>query len=250
MLTRLSQDIQAIRHRDPAAAGLISCLLLYPSFHVMLAYRIAHSLWGAGLRLVPRFMMQLARWFTGIEIHPGAQIDGGFFADHGMGVVIGETSIVGRNVTLYHGVTLGGVMPAVNSESQRCVKRHPTLEDNVIVGAGAQILGPVTVGAGARIGGNSVVIRDVGAGQTVVGVPAKQLGQRRVDDSFDAYGVTDLPAEDNQARTLTALFSEVEKLRAQVRDLTGSEEMQKTGMQDDITVSPTSDKTSEAQFRK
>ena len=250
MMTRLSQDIKAIRERDPAAAGLISCLLLYPSFHVMLAYRIAHLLWGAGLRLVPRFMMQLARWFTGIEIHPGAQIDGGFFADHGMGVVIGETSVLGRNVTLYHGVTLGGVLPAVNAESQRFLKRHPTLEDNVIVGAGAQILGPITVGSGARIGGNSVVIRDVGPGQTVVGVPAKQLGQKRVDDSFDAYGVTDLPAEDNQARTLTALFSEVEKLRAQVRDLTGSEEMQKTGMQDDITVSPTSDKTSEAQFRK
>ena len=250
MVTRLIQDIQAIRERDPAAAGLISCILLYPSFHVMLAYRIAHPLWGAGLRLVPRFMMQLARWFTGIEIHPGAQIDGGFFVDHGMGVVIGETSVVGRDVTLYHGVTLGGVMPAVNAESQRCVKRHPTLEDNVIVGAGAQILGPVTVGAGARVGGNSVVIRDVSAGQTVVGVPAKKLGQKRVDDSFDAYGVTDLPAEDNQARALTALFSEVEKLRAQLKDLRGSEEVQKTGMQDEISVSPALDKPSEVQFRK
>lgn len=250
MLTRLSQDIQAIRQRDPAAAGLLSCLLLYPSFHVMLAYRIAHPLWGAGLRLVPRFIMQLARWFTGIEIHPGARIEGGFFADHGMGVVIGETSVVGQNVTLYHGVTLGGVMPAVNAESQRCVKRHPTLEDNVIIGAGAQILGPITVGAGARIGGNSVVIRDVGAGQTVVGVPAKLLGHKRVDDSFDAYGVTDLPAEDNQARVLTALFSEVEKLRAQLKDLTGSKEVQEKEMQDEISVSPALNKPPEAQFRK
>ncbi len=250
MLKRLSQDIQAIRQRDPASAGLISCLLLYPSFHVMLAYRIAHPLWGAGLRLFPRFMMQFARWFTGIEIHPGAQIGGGFFADHGMGVVIGETSVVGRNVTLYHGVTLGGVMPAINAESQRYVKRHPTLEDNVIVGAGAQILGPVIVGAGARIGGNSVVIRDVSAGQTVVGVPAKQLGQKRVDDSFDAYGVTDLPVEDNQTRALTALFSEVEKLRAELKDLTRSEELKKTGMKDEISLSPALDKPSEAQFRK
>ena len=177
MLTRLSQDIAAIRQRDPAAAGLLSCILLYPS----------------------------------------SQIEGGFFADHGMGIVIGETSIIGQNVTLYHGVTLGGVMPAVDAPSQRYVKRHPTLEDNVIVGAGAQILGPINVGVGARVGGNSVVIRDVYAGQTVVGVPAKQLNQKRSDDSFDAYGVTDLPFEDNQARILKALFLEVEKLRQDLK---------------------------------
>ncbi|MBT3656517.1 MAG: serine acetyltransferase [Alphaproteobacteria bacterium] len=219
MLTKLAQDIAAIRQRDPAASGLLSCILLYPSFHVMFAYRMAHPLWRAGLRLLPRFMMQIARWMTGIEIHPGAQIEGGFFADHGMGVVIGETSIVGKNVTLYHGVTLGGVMPAVDAQSQRCVKRHPTLEDNVIVGAGAQILGPITVGVGARVGGNSVVIRDVSAGQTVVGVPAKQLNQKRSDDSFDAYGVTDLPFEDSQARILKALFSEVEKLRRDLKQM-------------------------------
>jgi serine O-acetyltransferase len=226
MLTRLSQDIAAIRQRDPAAAGLLSCILLYPSFHVMLAYRIAHPLWRGGLRLLPRFIMQVARWLTGIEIHPGAQIEGGFFADHGMGIVIGETSIIGQNVTLYHGVTLGGVMPAVDAPSQRYVKRHPTLEDNVIVGAGAQILGPINVGVGARVGGNSVVIRDVYAGQTVVGVPAKQLNQKRSDDSFDAYGVTDLPFEDNQARILKALFLEVEKLRQdlkQAQDATAHE---------------------------
>ena len=234
MLTKLAEDIAAIQQRDPAASGLMSCILLYPSFHVMFAYRLAHPLWRAGLRLLPRLMMQMARWMTGIEIHPAAQIKGGFFADHGMGVVIGETAVVGRNVTLYHGVTLGGVMPAVDAQSQRYVKRHPTLEDNVIVGAGAQILGPITLGVGSRVGGNSVVVRDVSAGQTVVGVPAKQLSQKRSLDSFDAYGVTDLPFEDSQARILKALFEEVEKLRRdlrQIQDVAGHELRAKDGLQ-------------------
>ena len=175
MVTRLIQDIQAIRERDPAAAGLISCILLYPSFHVMLAYRIAHPLWGAGLRLVPRFMMQLARWFTGIEIHPGAQIDGGFFVDHGMGVVIGETSTIGDSVTIYHGVTLGGISPSENSDSQKNTKRHPTIMNNVIIGSGAQVLGPVTIGNNSKIGSNSVVTKDVDTGVVVAGNPAREI---------------------------------------------------------------------------
>ena len=246
----MNNFLQSIIDRDPAAKSKLSLVLTYPGVKAVFFHRIANFFSTAKFDLIARIISQFSRFLTGIEIHPKAKIGKNLFIDHGMGVVIGETSVLGRNVTLYHGVTLGGVLPAVNAESQRFLKRHPTLEDNVIVGAGAQILGPITVGSGARVGGNSVVIRDVGPGQTVVGVPAKQLGQKRVDDSFDAYGVTDLPAEDNQARALTALFSEVEKLRAQLKDLTGSEEVQKTGMQDEISVSPALDKPSEEQLRK
>ncbi|HCD80172.1 MAG TPA: serine O-acetyltransferase, partial [Alphaproteobacteria bacterium] len=178
MFAKLNRDLNAIRARDPAAGNKLAAMFLYPSFQVMLAYRIANPLWKAGLKFIARFIMQLARWFTGIEIHPGATIGCGFFVDHGSGVVIGETSVVGRNVTLYQGVTLGGVLPAVDAEAQRSIKRHPTLEDDVIVGSGAQILGNITVRAGARVGGNSVVTKDVPAGATVVGVPARQLAAK------------------------------------------------------------------------
>jgi len=219
MFDKLKADLDAIMMRDPAAGGRLSAIFLYPSFHVMAAHRLAHPLWRAGLRFLPRFIMQLARWLTGIEIHPAAQIGSGFFADHGMGVVIGETAVVGDNVTLYHDVTLGGVMPAVDSQAQKTIKRHPTIEDDVIIGAGAQILGPVTVGKCARIGGNSVVTRDVPAGQTVVGIPAKPIGQRRPDSQFEAYAVTNMPADDTQARTVAALFAELESLRARINSL-------------------------------
>ena len=216
MLDKLKADLDAIIERDPAAGYRLGAVFLYPSFHVMLAHRIAHPLWRAGLRFAPRFIMQVARWFTGIEIHPAAQIGAGFLADHGMGVVIGETSVVGKNVTLYHDVTLGGVMPAVDSKAQKTIKRHPTIEDNVIIGAGVQILGPVTVGRCARIGGNSVVTRDVGEGQTVVGIPAKAIKQDSGDSQFEAYGVNDMPADDAQSRTIAALFAELETLRARI----------------------------------
>jgi serine O-acetyltransferase len=216
MLDKLKADLDAIIERDPAAGHRLAAVFLYPSFHVMLAHRMAYPLWRAGLRFVPRFIMQVARWFTGIEIHPAAQIGAGFFADHGMGVVIGETSVVGKNVTLYHDVTLGGVMPAVDSKAQKTIKRHPTIADDVIIGAGAQILGPVTVGKSARIGGNSVVTRDVGEGQTVVGIPAKAIKQTSRDSQFEAYGVNDMPTDDAQSRTIAALFAELETLRARI----------------------------------
>ena len=222
MLDKLKADLDAIIERDPAAGHRLAAVFLYPSFHVMLAHRMAHPLWRVGLRFVPRFIMQVARWFTGIEIHPAAQIGAGFFADHGMGVVIGETSVVGKNVTLYHDVTLGGVMPAVDSKAQKTIKRHPTIADDVIIGAGAQILGPVTVGKSARIGGNSVVTRDVGEGQTVVGIPAKAIKQTSRDSQFEAYGVNDMPTDDAQSRTIAALFAELETLRARINAV-GSE---------------------------
>jgi serine O-acetyltransferase len=224
MLDKLKADLDAIIERDPAAGHRLAAIFLYPSFHVMLAHRIAHPLWRAGLRFVPRFIMQFARWFTGIEIHPAAQIGAGFFADHGMGVVIGETSILGRNVTLYHDVTLGGVMPAVDSHAQKTIKRHPTIKDDVIIGAGAQILGPVTVGKCARIGGNSVVTRDVGEGQTVVGIPAKAIKQGSRESQFEAYGVNDLPADDAQSRTIAALFAELETLRTRLNAVASQDE--------------------------
>ena len=219
MFVKLKADLSAILERDPAAGGRFSAMLLYPSFHVMLAHRIAHPLWRAGLQTLSRFIMQTARWLTGIEIHPAAEIGEGFFADHGMGIVIGQTAILGKNVTLYHGVTLGGVMPAVDSKAQRSVKRHPTLEDGVIVGAGAQILGPVRIGAHARVGGNSVVTKDVGEGQTVVGIPAKPLQKRVGDGQFEPYAVSHMPIEDSQERTLSVLFAELESLRAQIEVL-------------------------------
>ncbi len=219
MIEKLNADLDAIMERDPAAGSRLSAIFLYPSFHVMLAHRIAYPLWQVGLRFIPRFIMQLARWFTGIEIHPAAQIGKGFFADHGMGVVIGETAVLGDNVTLYHDVTLGGVMPAVDAKSQKTVKRHPTIEDNVIIGAGAQVLGPVVVGQCARIGGNSVVTRDVKPGQTVVGIPAKPISGRRTEAPFEAYAVSKMPSDDSQSRTIAALFAELENLRERINNL-------------------------------
>ena len=223
MLKKLRADLEAIIERDPAAGHKLAAIFLYPSFHVMVAHRLAHPLWRIGFRFIPRFIMQLARWFTGIEIHPAARIGSGFFADHGMGVVIGETAILGNNVTLYHDVTLGGVMPAVDSHAQKTIKRHPTIEDDVIIGAGAQILGPVTVGKCARIGGNSVVTRDVPQGQTIVGIPAKTIKQNSRDTQFEAYGVNYLPVEDAQSRTVAALFAELETLRMRLNALSGGE---------------------------
>lgn len=159
-------DIDAALQRDPAANSKIEIILCYPGFHAIFLHRISHFIFKKGLKLVARFLSHISRLLTGIEIHPGAQIDIGFFIDHGMGVVIGETSIIGKNCTIYHGVTLGGV-------SLKKEKRHPTLEDGVLVGVGARILGPHKIGKGVRIGAGSVVISDVPPDCTVVGVPAR-----------------------------------------------------------------------------
>ena len=245
MFAKLKADLMAILERDPAAGGWLSAILLYPSFHVMVAHRLAHPLWNAGLHTVSRLMMQIARWLTGIEIHPAARIGKGFFADHGMGIVIGQTAVLGENVTLYHGVTLGGVMPAVDAKAQRSVKRHPTLEDDVIVGAGAQILGPVTVGRCARVGGNSVVTKDVAEGQTVVGIPAKPLRKRRTGSQFEPYAVSSMPVDDSQSRTIAALFAELEALRTQIEALQSQSDETLTDLQvtaeDADTPTPSSD---------
>ncbi|MEM9762288.1 MAG: serine O-acetyltransferase [Pseudomonadota bacterium] len=165
-------DFTAIAARDPAARGGLETALTYPGLHASAAHRVAHWLWGVRARGAARVLSYLARMATGIDIHPGANIGPGFFIDHGAGVVIGETAVIGRDVTLYHGVTLGGV-------SWSPGKRHPTLGDRVLVGAGAKILGPVIIGAGARIGANSVVVSDVAPDLTMVGIPARPVRPER-----------------------------------------------------------------------
>lgn len=221
MFANLRCDLNAILARDPAASNWLSVVFLYPSFQVMLAYRLSHHIWNFGLKFLARFIMQLARLLTGIEIHPGAKIGAGFFVDHGMGTVIGETAEIGCDVTLYHDVTLGGVMPAIDSDKQRAAKRHPTLGDYVIVGAGAQILGPITVHRCARVGGNSVVTKDVPEGATVVGVPARQMTKAEVlrepNVSFSAYAMPDDRESDPRERTIAALVDEVQSLKAKLK---------------------------------
>jgi len=223
MFKTLRDDIRACMERDPAARSVLEVVLTYPSFHAMLFYRISHWLWERHFYLIGRLLSYYGRILTGIEIHPGARIGRKFFIDHGTGVVIGETAEIGDNVTLYHDVTLGGIAPAVDSASQRNQKRHPTLLSDVIVGSGAQILGPITVGQGARVGANSVVLRDVPAHATVVGIPAKIARGRAPDgaeeaERFDAYGVrADLT--DPVQRVVDALLDKVQSLSMRVEEL-------------------------------
>jgi serine O-acetyltransferase len=223
MFGNLRCDLNAIMERDPAASGRLAAMFLYPSFQVMVAYRLSHYLWHLGLKFIARLIMQIARVLTGIEIHPAAKIGSGFFVDHGMGTVIGQTAEIGRDVTLYHDVTLGGVMPAVDSEKQRNAKRHPTLGDYVIVGAGAQILGPIVISRCARVGGNSVVTKDVPEGATVVGVPARQMSKADIKSTdasiFMPYAVQSGLDLDPRECTIRALIDEVQNQKIRLIDL-------------------------------
>jgi serine O-acetyltransferase len=190
MFDRASEEIRVIFDRDPAARSTWEVITCYPGFHALLLHRISHRLWRWNLKWLARFLSHIARWLTGIEIHPGADIGRRFFIDHGMGVVIGETATIGDDCTLYHGVTLGGT-------SWNKGKRHPTLADGVVVGAGAKILGPITVGRGAKIGSNAVVVKDVPDGATAVGIPARILDdasstareKSAAQMGFTAYGI-------------------------------------------------------------
>ena len=188
----MNEYLESIKKRDPAAKSILSIILTYPGVKAVLLHRIATFFHIAGFHLIARIISQTSRFFTGIEIHPGAKIGKNLFIDHGMGVVIGETAQIGDNVTLYHGVTLGGVSPAIKSSEQVGIKRHPTLENDVIVGSGAQILGPVVVKDCARIGSNAVVTKDVPKGGIMVGIPAKNIktGTKKPDTSFAPYAVT------------------------------------------------------------
>ena len=185
----MNNFLQSIIDRDPAAKSKLSLILTYPGVKAVFFHRIANFFQLAKFHLVARIISQLSRFLTGIEIHPGAKIGKNLFIDHGMGVVIGETSEIGNNVTIYHMATLGGIAPSINSNDQRQVKRHPTLGDCVVVGSGAQILGPVMVGANAKIGANAVVTKDVPENAVMVGIPAKNVGT--ATEEFKPYAVED-----------------------------------------------------------
>lgn len=233
MITRLREDVASVFERDPAARSTWEVITTYPGLHALWIHRLAHGLWTRRWFWLARFLSHIGRFLTGIEIHPGARIGRRFFIDHGMGVVIGETAEIGDDCTLYHGVTLGGT-------SWQKGKRHPTLLDNVVVGAGAKILGPITVGAGARIGSNAVVVKDVPAGASVVGVPGHVVQSRSERDQqraetarrlgFDAYGTTrDMP--DPLSNAIDSLLDHVHAVELRLGAL------EKVREEDGITVS-------------
>jgi serine O-acetyltransferase len=229
MFERLREDINSVFARDPAARHFFEVLTNYPGLHALLLHRFNHWLWKKNAKWLARTLSTFSRWLTGIEIHPGATIGRRFFIDHGMGVVIGETALIGDDVTLYHGVTLGGT-------SWNKGKRHPTLEDGVIVGAGAKILGPFVIGAGAKVGSNSVVTKAVPAGATVVGIPGKIVKRTEPDEEqsldvdparreamrekfgFDAYGISqDMP--DPVARSMQAMLDHMHAVDERIEQM-------------------------------
>ena len=186
----MNDFLQSIIDRDPAAKSKLSLILTYPGVKAIFFHKIANFFAIAKFDLIARIISQLSRFLTGIEIHPKAKIGKNLFIDHGMGVVIGETSEIGDNVTIYHMVTLGGIAPSINSDSQREIKRHPTLMDNVVVGSGAQILGPVIIGKNAKVGANAVVTKNVSENAVMIGIPAKNINVKsELDNSFKPYGI-------------------------------------------------------------
>lgn len=210
MFSHLKDDLRAVFDRDPAVRNVFEIFFCYPGFHAMLFYRLSHWLWTHRCKFWGRFVSHLGRFMTGIEIHPGAQIGRGFFIDHGMGVVIGETAEIGDNCTLYHGVTLGGTSWAKE-------KRHPTLGDNVIIGSGAKILGPFKVGDNSKVGSNSVVVKEVPESATVVGIPGRVVISGERSSGMDLeHG--DLP--DPVAKAFTCLVDQIGRLEDKVKALT------------------------------
>ena len=191
----MSDFLQSIIDRDPAAKSKLSLILTYPGVKAVFFHKLAHFFSVAKFDLIARIISQFSRFLTGIEIHPGAKIGKNLFIDHGMGVVIGETSEIGDNVTIYHMVTLGGISPSINSNNQRNIKRHPTLMDNVVVGSGAQILGPVVVGKNSKIGANAVVTKNVEENAVMIGIPAKNVGT--ATEEFKPYAVENDNSEKN-----------------------------------------------------
>ena len=186
----MNDYLESIKKRDPAAKSILSIILTYPGVKAVFFHQISNFFYKAGFDLMARIISQTIRFFTGIEIHPGAKIGKNLFIDHGMGVVIGETSEIGDNVTIYHNVTLGGSSPSIDSERQRHEKRHPTIGNDVVIGSGAQIIGPIKVGNNSRIAANAVVVKDVPENATMVGIPAKAVKLEN-KGSFRPYGVDD-----------------------------------------------------------
>lgn len=239
MFERIREDIYCIFDRDPAARNVFEIITTYPGLHAVLFHRGSHWLWQHGFKWLARVLSNVARLFTGIEIHPGATIGRRFFIDHGMGVVIGETAEIGDDCTLYHGVTLGGT-------SWQKGKRHPTLENNVVVGAGAKILGPITLHSGARVGSNAVVVKDVPEGATVVGIPGKEVNTHQQTDQrrekmaeklgFDAYGATqDMP--DPVANAVNRMLDHIQLMDERMDRLCG--EIHRLGGKVDMLPLPT-----------
>jgi serine O-acetyltransferase len=206
----MAADLAIIKERDPAARSTLEILLCYPGLHALVMHRISHRLWRLRVPLLPRLLSQVGRLLTGIEIHPGARIGHGVFIDHGMGVVIGETSVIGDHCLLYQGVTLGGT-------GKQHGKRHPTLKENVVVGAGAKVLGAITVGANTRIGAGSVLLRDVASDSTVVGIPGRVIHQSGV--RIDPLAHSALP--DAEASVIRNLMERIDNLESQVNQLQG-----------------------------
>lgn len=223
MFERIKDDIQGVFHRDPAARNTFEVLTNYPGLHAVWLHRISHKLWRNNWKWLARSLSTFSRWLTGIEIHPGATIGRRFFIDHGMGVVIGETAEIGDDVTLYHGVTLGGT-------SWKAGKRHPTLHNNVVVGAGAKVLGPITIGEGAKVGSNSVVVKDTPPGATVVGIPGRMVQQVASEQQsasrneiaqkygFDAYAVSP-ENPDPVASAMGVMLDHMHKMDTKVEEL-------------------------------
>ncbi len=210
MFKTIHDDVQSVLDRDPAARSKLEVLLCYPGLHAIWTHRLTHRLWKMNFKLIARWLSQIMRWLTGIEIHPGAIIGHNFFIDHGMGVVIGETAEVGNNVTLYHGVTLGGT-------SLNKVKRHPTLEDDVVVGAGAKVLGAITIGANSRIGANAVVVKSAPPDSVIVGVPGQVVvREHRIHALHEKADLEHGNLPDTISETLTALIAHVETLEKRI----------------------------------
>ncbi|MFY9327383.1 MAG: serine O-acetyltransferase [Georgfuchsia sp.] len=236
MLSHLREDITCVFQRDPAARTTWEVVTCYPGFHALTLHRFSHWLWGLRLRWLARLLSHFTRWLTGIEIHPGATIGRRVFIDHGMGVVIGETAVIGDDCTLYHGVTLGGT-------SWNKGKRHPTLEHGVVIGAGAKVLGPIIIGAGAKIGSNAVVVRDVKPGATAVGIPARviesALEQAREDKAeklgFSAYAVT-RNEDDPLAQAIHGLLDHAVETDRRIERLLSTIERAGVSVEDDIAT--------------
>lgn len=210
MFRRIKEDIAAVKERDPAARSTLEVLFCYPGLHALLSHRLAHRLYRSGLILLPRIISHFSRFLTGIEIHPGAKIGKGFFIDHGMGVVIGETTEIGSNVTIYQGVTLGGT-----GKDQG--KRHPTIRDNVVVGTGAKVLGPIEIGKNSRVGAGSVVLRSAPPGSTVVGSPARVVYYNGEKVPSINLNHSDMP--DPVAEALKDLQDQIDQLRCRGAEL-------------------------------
>jgi serine O-acetyltransferase len=203
MFTRFKEDIKAVFARDPAARSTLEIIFCYPGLHAIWFHRIAHWFWSRECYFIGRYISHIARFLTGVEIHPGAKIGKGFFIDHGMGVVIGETAEIGENVTLYHGVTLGGV-------TWDKVKRHPTIGDNVVIGSGAKILGPFTVGNNSKIGSNSVVVKEVPPNSTVVGIPGRVV--MAMEQPSERVDLEHGKLPDPEAKAISCLFDQIREL--------------------------------------